>query len=66
MPCHIKNRHGHNPKHAFIPAVEDSNLEPLAQVLLAAGRNVSHNAICDGCDKVMNLVVIVWVSANDT
>ncbi|RFU30963.1 hypothetical protein B7463_g5368, partial [Scytalidium lignicola] len=51
IPCHISNRHGHNPKHAFIPAVEDTNLEPLAQVLLAAGRNVSHNAICDGCDK---------------
>ncbi|KAH8820931.1 putative next to BRCA1 gene 1 protein [Xylogone sp. PMI_703] len=51
IPCHIGNRHGHNPKHAFIPAVEDTNLEPLAQILLAAGRNVSHNAICDGCDK---------------
>lgn len=51
VQCHTRNNHGHNPKHAFIPAVEDTNLEPLAQVLLAAGRNVSHNAICDGCDK---------------
>jgi len=44
--------HGHHPKHAFEPAVEDSSLDLIAQALLAPGRNTSHNAICDGCDKV--------------
>lgn len=45
-------KHGHHPKHAFAPAVEDMYLEPLAQALLAPGRNAGHHAICDGCDKV--------------
>jgi next-to-BRCA1 protein 1 len=44
-------KHGHDPKHAFIPAVEGTELELVAQALLAPGRNKSHNAICDGCDK---------------
>jgi hypothetical protein len=40
-----------------VPAVENSNLEDshlgiVAKTLLAPGRNVGHNAICDGCDKV--------------
>ena len=44
--------HGHHPKHAFEPAVEDTSLDVVAQALLAPGRNTGHNAICDGCDKV--------------
>jgi hypothetical protein len=52
IPCHVDNKHGHHPKHGFTPAVEDTNLEPIAQALLAPGRNSGHNAICDGCDKV--------------
>jgi next-to-BRCA1 protein 1 len=51
IPCHISMEHGHHPKHAFIPAVEGANLDAVAQALLAPGRNTSHNAICDGCDK---------------
>jgi len=51
IPCHVNCQHGHNPKHAFAAAVEEMDLEPLAQVLLEPGRNTSHNAICDGCDK---------------
>jgi next to BRCA1 gene 1 protein len=45
-------KHGHHPKHAFEPAVEETQLDFKAMTLLAPGRNVGHNAICDGCDKV--------------
>lgn len=51
IPCHVSLEHGHHPKHAFVPAVEDSNLDIVAKTLLAPGRNIGHNAICDGCDK---------------
>ncbi|KAG0651986.1 ZZ-type zinc finger-containing [Hyphodiscus hymeniophilus] len=51
IPCHTDNNHGHHPKHGFTPVVEDTVLEPIAQALLAPGRNSGHNAICDGCDK---------------
>ncbi|KAL5348714.1 hypothetical protein ACLOAV_006132 [Pseudogymnoascus australis] len=51
IPCHDKVQHGHNPKHTFAPAATDAKLEPLSQALLNPGRNVSHQAICDGCDK---------------
>lgn len=51
IPCHVSLEHGHNPKHAFVPAVEDANLDIVAKALLAPGRNTSHNAICDGCDQ---------------
>lgn len=52
IPCHVGMEHGHHPKHAFEPAVEDTHLNIIAEALLAPGRNVGHNAICDGCDKV--------------
>ncbi|KFY37438.1 hypothetical protein V494_04755 [Pseudogymnoascus sp. VKM F-4513 (FW-928)] len=51
IPCHNKVQHGHNPKHTFAPAVADAKLEALTKALLNPGRNVSHQAICDGCDK---------------
>ncbi|TAQ89421.1 hypothetical protein B7494_g2254 [Chlorociboria aeruginascens] len=51
MSCHVNNEHGHHPKHAFVPVIEDANLDPIAKALLAPGRNTAHNAICDGCDK---------------
>ncbi|TVY59698.1 NBR1-like protein [Lachnellula suecica] len=51
ISCHVAMEHGHHPKHAFSPAVEDANLDVVAQALLAPGRNTGHNAICDGCDK---------------
>lgn len=50
-PCHTKNKHGHHPAHSFEPAVQESKLSIAADRLLAPGRNVCHNAICDGCDK---------------
>jgi len=51
ISCHVQAEHGHHPKHAFVPAVEDTNLDMIAQALLAPGRNAGHNAVCDGCDK---------------
>lgn len=51
MECHCSNKHGHHPGHAFKPAVAGTTVRPLADFLLAAGRNVRHAAICDGCDR---------------
>lgn len=51
LSCHIGNDHGHHPKHAFTPATADAKLGRVAKALLASGRNHSHNAICDGCEK---------------
>jgi next-to-BRCA1 protein 1 len=49
--CFAKNRHGHHPKHAFVPVVEGAALDPEVARRLAAGRGEAHNALCDGCDK---------------
>ncbi|KDN68651.1 hypothetical protein CSUB01_03110 [Colletotrichum sublineola] len=49
--CFEKDLHGHNPKHPFVPAVEGAHVPSHIEVKLAPGRNQSHNAICDGCDK---------------
>lgn len=51
IACHVSAQHGHHPKHAFVPAVDDTTLDPLAKALLNPGRNAAHQAICDGCDK---------------
>ncbi|KAI0971566.1 hypothetical protein F4678DRAFT_472526 [Xylaria arbuscula] len=50
-PCFAKNQHGHHPKHDFVPAVKGAVLDQAVSSRLAPGRNVLHNAICDGCDK---------------
>lgn len=52
ISCHVGNKHGHHPSHAFMPASEETTLNALASKLLAPGRNVRHAAICDACDKV--------------
>ncbi|KAK5129585.1 hypothetical protein LTR08_003050 [Meristemomyces frigidus] len=49
--CHTANKHGHHPAHGFKPSTEDTILPLAAATMLAPGRNVRHNAICDGCDK---------------
>ncbi|KAE9577854.1 hypothetical protein CGMCC3_g6271 [Colletotrichum fructicola] len=49
--CFEKDSHGHNPKHPFVPAVEGAHVPSHIQIKLSPGRNQSHNAICDGCDK---------------
>lgn len=57
--------HGHHPKHAFAPAVEDCHLATMAQKLLAPGRNVGHDAVCDGCDKVCDTKDLeIWMLTN--
>lgn len=49
--CFAKNQHGHHPKHGFTSAVPGTTLEAAVSSRLKPGRDVSHNAICDGCDK---------------
>jgi next to BRCA1 gene 1 protein len=48
--CFIKDQHGHHPNHGFAPAVKGTTFETAVYARLSPGRNVSHNAICDGCD----------------
>ncbi|KAI1662694.1 hypothetical protein F4813DRAFT_384275 [Daldinia decipiens] len=49
--CFAKNKHGHHPAHGFAPAVKGTIFDHDVSSLLSPGRNASHNAICDGCDK---------------
>ncbi|KAH8911843.1 hypothetical protein BR93DRAFT_921825 [Coniochaeta sp. PMI_546] len=51
--CFTEDKHGHHPKHAFSAAVKGAVLEPEVSRRLAPGRNETHNAICDGCDKTI-------------
>ncbi|KAF2773768.1 hypothetical protein EJ03DRAFT_323150 [Teratosphaeria nubilosa] len=51
ISCHSSNVHGHHPAHGFEPSTEDTILPVAAETTLAPGRNIRHNAICDGCDK---------------
>jgi next-to-BRCA1 protein 1 len=51
--CFTEDKHGHHPKHAFSAASKRAVLEPDVSRLLAPGRNETHNAICDGCDKTI-------------
>ncbi|KAI5926950.1 hypothetical protein F4810DRAFT_699245 [Camillea tinctor] len=49
--CFANEKHGHHPKHGFTTAVKGTVFEPSIMSRLSPGRNTSHNAICDGCDK---------------
>jgi next-to-BRCA1 protein 1 len=51
LQCHMNNKHGHHPGHAFKPATSETVLPTLADFLCNSGRNVRHSAVCDGCDK---------------
>jgi len=51
IACHTNNKHGHHPAHCFKPATDGTVLPLASMAILAPGRNVRHNAICDGCDK---------------
>ncbi|RKF64339.1 putative zz type zinc finger domain-containing protein [Erysiphe neolycopersici] len=53
ISCHVGLNHGHHPEHAFEPVIKDQRLDTIAKSLLAPGRNVEHDASCDGCDKVI-------------
>lgn len=49
--CFLNDKHGHHPKHGFLPAVEGTIMPVAICKRLAPGRNQRHHAICDGCDK---------------
>jgi next-to-BRCA1 protein 1 len=51
LDCHYKNKHGHHPAHGFVPATKDTYVSPALTAALAPGRDIRHNAVCDGCDK---------------
>jgi len=48
--CFVGDQHGHHPSHTFAAAIKDTVFEQAVSNRLAAGRNVLHNAICDGCE----------------
>ncbi|KAK5449573.1 hypothetical protein LTS15_008648 [Exophiala xenobiotica] len=48
--CFMDGEHGHHPSHTFEPQGSPEHLPEVA-ALCAPGRNVRHNAICDGCDE---------------
>ncbi|KAI1081143.1 hypothetical protein F5B20DRAFT_536967 [Whalleya microplaca] len=49
--CFAKDKHGHHPNHGFAPAVKGTVFEHAISSRLSPGRDIVHNAICDGCDK---------------
>lgn len=51
LNCVSANSHGHHPAHSFEPATVETVLPVACKAKLAAGRNVRHSAVCDGCDK---------------
>jgi next-to-BRCA1 protein 1 len=52
--CFGEGRHGHHPKHGFVAAVAGAVIPDPIQAKMAPGRNQTHYAICDGCDKYIN------------
>lgn len=52
--CFTHDQHGHHPSHSFSPAVKGTVFSQAVSSRLPAGRNVPHNAICDGCDKYVH------------
>lgn len=64
IPCHRSAKHGHHPKHAFLPAVANTTLDAVSKAMLGPGRNTGHNAICDGCDKVLFLQFLFLTITN--
>lgn len=58
----MDDEHGHHPSHTFEPQGSPEHL-PELEALCAPGRNVRHDAICDGCDEVShNLAGIIGFS----
>jgi next-to-BRCA1 protein 1 len=52
--CFKEDKHGHHPKHAFVPAVKGSVFPLDITERMAPGRGQAHNAYCDDCDKRIN------------
>ena len=53
LKCHVRNSHGHHPAHRFIATTADTAISSTALKMLSPGRNVPHNAICDGCEVMI-------------
>lgn len=51
LDCFQAGGHGHHPAHTF-EAVDQENLGPIITSLCGAGRGLTHQATCDGCNKV--------------
>lgn len=49
--CFVKDKHGHHPKHGFVPAVDGALISDAIKAKMSPGRDQVHHAICDGCDK---------------
>ena len=52
IECLRNSEHGHDPSHQFIRAHGNVHLSDREAALLARGRNVRHEALCDNCDNV--------------
>lgn len=50
-PCLRAGGHGHDPRHAFSPALEGAKSVKDVLPLLSPGRNVRHAALCNECDR---------------
>ena len=64
IPCHTGLKHGHHPGHTFIPVSDETILSTESSVLCAPGRNMRHEAICDGCDKACFFPTVVPIFTN--
>lgn len=52
--CFKGDKHGHHPKHAFVPAAKGPIFPKEIAERLAPGRGRGHNAYCDSCNKRIN------------
>ncbi|RKU44424.1 hypothetical protein DL546_006856 [Coniochaeta pulveracea] len=52
--CFKDDKHGHHPKHAFVPAAKGTSFPKEIAERLAPGRGKAHNAYCDSCNKRIN------------
>ena len=55
LSCLIEDVHGHHPGHQFsmvAPNAVESNIKQLMGEYSCPGGRNSHDAICDGCEKV--------------
>jgi next-to-BRCA1 protein 1 len=52
--CFQGDKHGHHPKHAFVPAAKGTIFPKEIAERLAPGRGKAHNAYCDSCNKRIN------------
>ncbi|KAI5290143.1 hypothetical protein KEM54_002346 [Ascosphaera aggregata] len=56
IECLLKDKHGHNPLHEFRPNQLNVSTHRKTEItkFCRPGRNILHDAYCDGCDKRVN------------